>query len=305
MPQADTAARLVLLRDIGAIYKTRSRATRRSSPCSRRSWRLIPSDLRATRELARVLRRARPLAGLCSRRSPASRSSRPIRGPRSSSIARSRAGGSISSRTSRTRSSPTRSSRELAPDDAEAIAKLRELYTKRRAFKSLYDLLDRMAQRMEPGLRGASVWLEMAKIAAERLDRGGDAAASTGSSSRKIRPQPARSTRSRSRPSATRTTEPSPRFSSAACRRAGRRARSSDSPEAGGRLHRPPPRRRRGEECLAARARSSSRANPKALRVLRDSFVAQGDYDGLTELYETPGRFRGARRGPLLRGRQG
>lgn len=32
---------------------------------------------------------------------------------------------------------------------------------------------------------------------------------------------------------------------------------------------------------------------PKALRVLRDSYVAQGDYDGLAELYEGQGDFEG------------
>ena len=43
----------------------------------------------------------------------------------------------------------------------------------------------------------------------------------------------------------------------------------------------------------------------KALRVLRDSYVAIGDYDGLSELYAENKRLGGARRGALGRGRQG
>ncbi len=63
---------------------------------------------------------------------------------------------------------------EAAPDDAEAFAKLKELYAKRRSFKPLYDLLEREAGTMEGAAR-RDVWIEMAKLAAERLDRGADA----------------------------------------------------------------------------------------------------------------------------------
>ncbi len=64
---------------------------------------------------------------------------------------------------------------EIEPHDGEAISKLKELYAKRRAFKPLYDLLEREASVMEEGPARREAWIEMAKIAAERLDRGKDA----------------------------------------------------------------------------------------------------------------------------------
>jgi tetratricopeptide (TPR) repeat protein len=63
---------------------------------------------------------------------------------------------------------------EQLPDDEEAQARLRELYGKRRAFKPLYDLLAKMRERAT-GEQKRELGLEMAKLAAERLDRGADA----------------------------------------------------------------------------------------------------------------------------------
>lgn len=65
---------------------------------------------------------------------------------------------------------------EQIPDDEEATAKLRELYGKRRAFKQLFDLLAGMRARAA-GAERRELTLEMAKLAAERLDRGADAIA--------------------------------------------------------------------------------------------------------------------------------
>lgn len=65
--------------------------------------------------------------------------------------------------------------REVAPSDREATDKLRDLYTKRRAYRPLYDLLEGEAARAS-GAERRAIWVEMARIAAERLDRGGDAA---------------------------------------------------------------------------------------------------------------------------------
>lgn len=60
--------------------------------------------------------------------------------------------------------------------DEEATAKLRELYGKRRAFKPLFDLLAKMRARAT-GDEKRELGIEMARIAAERLDRGADAIA--------------------------------------------------------------------------------------------------------------------------------
>ena len=67
--------------------------------------------------------------------------------------------------------------READPEDREAVTKLKELYTKRRAYRQLYDLYEGEAKR--PGLEATderrTLWMEMAKMASERLDRGADA----------------------------------------------------------------------------------------------------------------------------------
>src|SRR5262249_3399810 len=62
----------------------------------------------------------------------------------------------------------------IQPDDTEAIGKLRELYTKRRAFGPLYQLFEREAAS-RTGADRALLLVEMAKLAAERLDKGADA----------------------------------------------------------------------------------------------------------------------------------
>jgi tetratricopeptide (TPR) repeat protein len=61
-----------------------------------------------------------------------------------------------------------------APGDEEAITKLKELYTKRRAWAPLYALFEKQALAAEGDARYLLLF-EMAKLAAERLDRGADA----------------------------------------------------------------------------------------------------------------------------------
>lgn len=64
---------------------------------------------------------------------------------------------------------------ELAPQDAEARDRLEELYRKRRAWPALYDLFEGdLAHRS--GANRITVMKEMAQLAAERLNRGEDAA---------------------------------------------------------------------------------------------------------------------------------
>jgi tetratricopeptide (TPR) repeat protein len=64
--------------------------------------------------------------------------------------------------------------RELVPNDPEAISKLKELYTKRRAYRPLFDVRASEASRAE-GPERRVLRMEMARICAERLDRGADA----------------------------------------------------------------------------------------------------------------------------------
>lgn len=65
--------------------------------------------------------------------------------------------------------------REASPADAEAVAKLKELYTKRRAYRQLFELHEAEVAALGPGPERRDLYLEMGKLAAERLDRGADA----------------------------------------------------------------------------------------------------------------------------------
>ncbi len=63
---------------------------------------------------------------------------------------------------------------EVLPKDLEAREQLRELYQKRRAWPKLYELYEVQLDELE-GAERVALMMEMAKLAAERLDRGADA----------------------------------------------------------------------------------------------------------------------------------
>ncbi len=60
---------------------------------------------------------------------------------------------------------------EADPDDEEAILRLKELYLKRRSWPQLFALYERQAKKLE-GAAKLEMLGEMAKLAAERLDKG-------------------------------------------------------------------------------------------------------------------------------------
>lgn len=66
---------------------------------------------------------------------------------------------------------------DAAPGDDEAYEKLRELYMKRRAYPQLMDLLAKHRDHVAEGDARIELTVEMAKLAAERLDRHADAIA--------------------------------------------------------------------------------------------------------------------------------
>lgn len=65
--------------------------------------------------------------------------------------------------------------RQAKPEDAEASEKLKELYTKRRSYRQLFELHESEAERAS-GAERRALWNEMARVASEKLDRGADAA---------------------------------------------------------------------------------------------------------------------------------
>lgn len=173
---------------------------------------------------------------------------------------------------------------EAAPADEEAHAKLKELYVKRRAYKPLYDLLEKEATRLEGAARREK-WLEMAKLAAERLERGGDAVRlykqvleEDSSAAAALDALEKQAERDKDFATVAEVLE--------------RRAKAADDPNAKlavlqklgaiytDRLH-----DHDGALRTWRRVLEIQPGQPKALRVLRDSYLATGDLEGLTELY--------------------
>ena len=173
----------------------------------------------------------------------------------------------------------------IAPKDREAVDRLRELYLKRRAYKPLYDLLAREADGMGAGPERREIWMEMTKIASERLDVGGQAVALY---KRILEEDPGSAV---ALDGLEKQAERDKDFATVADALERRTAVAPDDAtrlavlqKLGGiysdRLH------------DHAKATSAWRrvleiqpGHAKALRVLRDSLIAQGDYDGLAALY--------------------
>ncbi len=292
IPADDPAARLALLREIAAIYKDSVKSDSALVTVLAQIVALDPSDLAAVRELARVydvLGRWRDLLTTQSRLAE-------LETDPGAKVELCRA---VARRWLDQFSNVQNALEsyeklaELAPDDPEAIAKLRELYTKRRSFKSLYDLLDRMAQRMPAGPARRDVWLEMAKIAAERLDRGVDAA---GLYRKLIEEDPSATgaldalEKQAERDKDYRTVAEVLERRVAAAVDANQKLTILQKLGAvyTDRLHDID-----GAQKAWRRVLDLQPGHPKALRVLRDSFLAQSDYDGLSELYAAQGDFEG------------
>ena len=171
-----------------------------------------------------------------------------------------------------------------APGDAEAEAKLRELYAKRRAWPQLFALYEREVEQ-KTGEERIALLLDMARLAADRLDRGTDAIALF---KRVLDEDPARGD---ALDALEKQAERTKDFATAADVLERRIASATDeaarlaSLQKLGALYTD----RLGDHASAARTwrriLDLSPGHPKALRVLRDSYLAAGDYDGLEELY--------------------
>jgi len=178
--------------------------------------------------------------------------------------------------------------RETDPEDREASAKLRELYTKRRAYRQLYDLYEAEAKRTEGAARRA-LWMEMAKMASERLDRGGDA---TRLYKLVLDEEPNDLT---ALDALEKQAERDKDFVTVA----GALERRADlAPDANAKLavlqklgsvYSDRLEDHAGALRTWRRVLELAPGHPKALRILRDSYLALGDYDGLTDLYAQSG----------------
>lgn len=169
----DARARLPILRDIATIYRESIKSDSALVTVLSQIIALDPQDASAVRELARVyeaLGRWRDL--LTTQMRLAELEPDPgVRGELYRSIARrwleqfSNVQNAVEA---------YEKLRENLPDDREAVEKLIELYGKRRAYRQLFDLYEHEATRRDGDAR-RSLLLEMARIAETRLDRAADA----------------------------------------------------------------------------------------------------------------------------------
>jgi tetratricopeptide (TPR) repeat protein len=173
---------------------------------------------------------------------------------------------------------------DVEPSDTEAQQKLRELYQKRRAWPQLFTLCEKQLAQSE-GAAKVELLQEMAKLAAERLDRGADAIALWKQILELAPGTPGildtlEKLAEREKDAGTvaevleRRVDAAPDDNArlAALQKLGTvYAERVKDPVAAARTWR--------------RVLNLSPGHAKALRVLRESYVAAGDWDGLEELY--------------------
>ncbi len=284
LPPDDKAGRLALLRDVGGIYREHVKSDSALVTVLTQIVQLDPDDLSSVRELVRVyeaLQRWRDLLTMQVRQAELEVEPT-VKAELLRAIARrwmeqfSNVQNAVEA---------YEKLHAVDPRDREAIDRLKELYVKRRAYKPLFDLLSQEADAMPPGQERRDLWTEMAKLAAERLDLGSQAVSLY---KRVLDEEPSSSgaldalekQAERDKDFAT-VAEVLERRASVAPDEA---TRLNVLQKLGSiysdRLHDHP-------KAMSAwtRVLTIQPAHAKALRVLRDSHLAIGDYDGLTQLY--------------------
>ncbi|HEY8038469.1 MAG TPA: tetratricopeptide repeat protein [Polyangiaceae bacterium] len=280
----DAAGRLSVLRDIGGIYREHVKSDSALVTVLTQIVQLDASDLASVRELVRVyeaLQRWRDLLTMQARQAELE-SAPTVKAELWRAIARrwldqfSNVQNAVEA---------YEKLHAVDPADREAIDKLKELYVKRRSYKPLYDLLAQEAEGMSAGPERRERWTEMARLAAERLDLGAQAVAlykrvldEDGSSGGALDALEKQAERDKD---FTTVAEVLERRAAIAGDDA---ARLSVLQKLGSiysdRLH-------DHAKAMSAwhRVLDIQPGHAKALRVLRDSHLAIGDYDGLTDLY--------------------
>jgi len=282
--QDDVQGRLAVLREIATVYRDNVKSDSALVTVLTQIVQLDGSDLSAVRELVRVyeaLQRWRDLLTMQARQADLEEEST-VKVELWRAIARrwldqfSNVQNAVEA---------FEKVRALSPADVEATGRLKELYVKRRAYKPLFDLLAQQAASLPEGAERREAWLEMAKLAAERLDMGAQAVALY----KKVLDED---------PSAAgaldaleKQAERDKDFATVAEVLERRAQVASDEATRlnvlqklgavySDRLHDHAKASSAWKRVLAVQP-----GHAKALRVLRDSYVAAGDYDGLTELY--------------------
>jgi tetratricopeptide (TPR) repeat protein len=280
----DRAARLAVLRDIGEIYRDHVKSDSALVTVLTQIVQLDSEDLPSVRELVRVyeaLQRWRDLLTTQARQAELEHEPT-VKAELWRAIARrwieqfSNVQNAVES---------YEKLRTVDPHDAEAVDRLKELYVKRRSYKPLYDLLSQEAEAMESGAARRDLWMEMAKLASERLDMGAQAIVLY---KRVLEEDPSSMV---ALDLLEKQSERDKDFATVAEALERRTATATDEAtrltvlqKLGGiysdRLHDPAKAMSAWRRVLAIQP-----GHAKALRVLRDSHLAIGDFDGLSELY--------------------
>ncbi len=284
IPAGDAETRLPLLREIAGIYREHTKADSALLAALTQIAQLAPEDADTVRELVRVyeaLGRVRDLLSAQSRLAELEKEPS-VKAELWRQVARR-----WLEQFSNVQNAMEAYEKvlESEPHDAESIGKLKELYVKRRAFKPLYDLYEREASGMEEGQARREVWAEMAKIAAERLDHGKDAIALY---KRVLDEDPSAQA---ALEALEKQAERDKDFVTVADALERRVAAASDEPtklavlQKLGAIYA----ERLSDHDAAMKAwrrvLDLSPGHPKALRVLRDSYLGANDFEGLTTLF--------------------
>ena len=284
LPQEAVAARLAVLRDMSSVYREQLKSDSALVTVLTQVVQLAPTDLGSVRELVRVyesLQRWRDLLAMQARQAELEPDPQ-VQVGLWRAIARrwldqfSNVQNAVEA---------YERLRRIDPNDAEAVGKLKELYSKRRAYKPLFDLLESQAGALGPGEERRGLWFEMAKLAAERLDSGSQAIALY---KRILEESPGSSA---ALDALEKQAERDKDFAAVADVLERRVALANDGPSKLAILQKLGSiyldRLRDPERAVSTwkRVLDIQPGHPKALRVLRDSHLAEGDYDGLTELY--------------------
>ncbi len=288
----DVAGRLAALREIAAVYRDHIKSDSALVTVLTQVVQLAPDDLAAVRELVRVyeaLQRWRDLLAMQARQADLEPEVS-IKAELWRTVARrwldqfSNVQNAVEAYEKLHR---------MEPRDLEAVDRLKELYAKRRAYKPLFDLLAEQADALSKGPARRELWMEMAKLAAERLDSGARAIELY---KRILEEEP---TTTAALDALEKQAERDKDFATVAEALERRAASAADAATRlavlqklgtvySDRVNDPAKAMTAWRRVLAVQP-----GHAKALRVLRDSHLAIGDYDGLVELYAQNGDWEG------------
>ncbi|TKC99382.1 tetratricopeptide repeat protein [Polyangium fumosum] len=290
-PQTDVQGRIQVLRDIASVYRDRAKNDAALVTVLTQIAQLDERDIDAVRELTRVyetLGRWRDLLSYQQRLAELSTSD-----AEKANLYRAVARRWVDQFSNvQNAVSAYESLLAVAPGDDEAESRLKELYLKRRSWAQLYALYEAQLPRTEDAAR-IELLGEMAKLAAERLDRGADAIAHYKQILELDASAPGvldalEKQAERDKDFAT-VAEVLERRVDAATDDAGRlNALQKLGAVYAERLKDPVAAARTWRRVLVL-----SPGHARALRVLRESYVASGDWDGLEELYASQNDWEG------------